>query len=118
MKTKILPLFGMLIVASMVLAACGGAAATTAAPTEAPATSAPATAAPATEAATQAAAPAGTLRIWADDTRAPILQDMADEVLSAYNLQLVVELKASIRDDFQTAAPLGEGPDIIVLQAH
>ncbi len=61
--------------------------------------------------------PAGTLRIWADDTRAPILQDLADEVLAAYSLELVVELKSAIRDDFQVAAPLGEGPDIIVI-AH
>jgi maltose-binding protein MalE len=28
-----------------------------------------------------------------------------------------VELKAAIRDDFQVAAPLGQGPDIIVI-AH
>ncbi|HLO27684.1 MAG TPA: extracellular solute-binding protein [Anaerolineales bacterium] len=117
MKTKLFPLFGLLVVASIVLAACGGAAATTApAATEAPATQAPATQA-ATEAPTQPAAPAGTLRIWADDTRAPVLQDLADEVLATYNLELVVELKSAIRDDFQTAAPLGEGPDIIVI-AH
>jgi len=38
-------------------------------------------------------------------------------VLAAYNLELVVELKSAIRDDFQVAAPLGEGPDIIVI-AH
>jgi arabinogalactan oligomer / maltooligosaccharide transport system substrate-binding protein len=61
--------------------------------------------------------PAGTLRIWADDTRAPILQNLAPQVLEAYNLELVVELKSAIRDDFQVAAPLGEGPDIIVI-AH
>ncbi|MCA9974823.1 MAG: extracellular solute-binding protein, partial [Anaerolineales bacterium] len=61
--------------------------------------------------------PAGTLRIWADDTRAPILQDLADDVLATYSLELVVELKSAIRDDFQVAAPLGEGPDIIVI-AH
>jgi maltose-binding protein MalE len=113
MKIKLSMLFGMLTIASMLLAACGGAATT-----EAPApTQAPGTEAPATEAATEAAAPAGTLRIWADDTRAPVLQDLADEVLAAYNLELVVELKSSIRDDFQVAAPLGEGPDIIVI-AH
>lgn len=115
MKLKLTMLLGLLMVASLVLSACGGAAATEApAPTEAPATEAPATEAP-TEA--PVAEPAGTLRIWADDTRAPILQDLADEVLAAYNLELVVELKSAIRDDFQVAAPLGEGPDIIVI-AH
>ncbi|MBP6802774.1 MAG: extracellular solute-binding protein [Chloroflexi bacterium] len=90
-----------------------------AAPTEAPTEAVEPTAEPVAEA-TEAPAvvePAGTLRIWADDTRAPILQDLADEVLAAYNLELVVELKSAIRDDFQVAAPLGEGPDIIVI-AH
>ncbi len=51
MKNKLLMLFGLLAIASMLLAACGGAA-----PTAAPATSAPATQAPATEAATEAPA--------------------------------------------------------------
>ena len=117
MKLKLTMLLGLLMIASLVLTACGGGA-----PTEAPATQAAtevATEAPtevATEAPTEAAAaePAGTLTIWADDTRAPILQDLADEVLAAYNVELVVELKSAIRDDFQVAAPLGEGPDIIV----
>jgi maltose-binding protein MalE len=114
MKIRMLMLFGVLVIASMVLAACGGAATTeTPVATEAPATEAPTT----EEAPTAPSAPAGTLRIWADDTRAPILQDLADEVLATYNLELIVELKSSIRDDFQVAAPLGEGPDIFVI-AH
>ena len=66
MKIKLSMLFGMLAIASMLLAACGGGGT----PTAAPATQAPGTEAPATAAATEAAAPAGTLRIWADDTRA------------------------------------------------
>jgi len=120
MKNKLSLLFSLLLISAFVLAACGGA-------TEAPATEEPAApavaptdepAAPApTEEPAAPAEPAGTLRIWADDTRAPILQDLADEVLAAYNLELVVELKSAIRDDFQVAAPLGEGPDIIVI-AH
>jgi maltose-binding protein MalE len=117
MKNKLSLLFSLLLISAFVLAACGSAA--TEAPTEEPVaqpTEAPAepTAAPEPTAVPE---PAGTLRIWADDTRAPILQDLADEVLAAYNLELVVELKSSIRDDFQVAAPLGEGPDIIVI-AH
>jgi len=115
MKTKMNLLFSLMLITAFVLAACGGTATETPAATEAPVvTEAPATAAP-TEA--PVVEPAGTLTIWADDTRAPILQDLADEVLAAYNLELVVELKSAIRDDFQVAAPLGEGPDIIVI-AH
>jgi len=120
MKNKLSLLFSFLLISAFVLAACGGGAATEApVATEEPAmTEAPAaTEEPAmTEA--PAAEPAGTLRIWADDTRAPILQDLADEVLAAYNIELVVELKASLRDDFQVAAPLGEGPDILFGVPH
>lgn len=113
MKTKLSLLISMMLIAAFVLSACGGA-------TEAPATEAPATEVPATAAPTEppVVEPAGTLTIWADDTRAPILQDLADDVLAAYNLELVVELKSSIRDDFQVAAPLGEGPDILFGVPH
>lgn len=133
----------MMLMGALLLAACGGAEpveepaveepATAEEPVvEEPAAEEPAAEEPAVEEPTEepaaeptevpaeepaAAAPAGTLRIWADDTRAPILQDLADEVLATYNLELVVELKSAIRDDFQVAAPLGEGPDIIVI-AH
>ena len=117
MKNKLSLLFSLLLISAFVLAACGSA-------TEVPATEEPVAPAPTeepapapTEEPAAPAEPAGTLRIWADDTRAPILQDLADEVLAAYNLELVVELKSAIRDDFQVAAPLGEGPDIIVI-AH
>ena len=116
MKTKASLLISLMLITAFVLSACGTPATEAPVATEAPATEAPATEAPATEAPT--AAPAGTLRIWADDTRAPILQDLADEVLATYNLELVVELKSSLRDDFQVAAPLGEGPDILFGVPH
>jgi arabinogalactan oligomer/maltooligosaccharide transport system substrate-binding protein len=114
MKRSLIVLMSILMVGSMLLTACGGAAteAPTAAPTVAP-TAAP-TVAP-TEAPTEAPVQ---LVIWADDTRAPIIEDLAPAVLSAYNIQLVVELKASLRDDFQIAAPVGEGPDILFGVAH
>lgn len=129
MSKKLWALMSLMLVLAMVLAACGGAA--TEAPAEEPA-AAPVEEVVATEEpvmteepmATEAPAeepavvePVGTLRIWADDTRAPILQKLAPQVLEAYQLELVVELKSSIRDDFQVAAPAGEGPDIIVI-AH
>ena len=108
MSKKLWTLISVLLVAMMVLAAWAPAA--TEAPTAEPVVEEP-TAEPVVE-------PVGTLRIWADDTRAPILQDLADEVLAAYQLELVVELKSALRDDFQTAAPVGEGPDILFGVAH
>lgn len=120
MSKKFLTLISMMLIAVFVLAACAPAATPTAAvePTAAPVepTAAPVepTTAP-TEEATAAAA--GSLRIWADDTRAPILQDLAPAFKEKYGVDLLVELKSSIRDDFQNAAPTGEGPDIIVI-AH
>ncbi len=124
----------ILVLLAMVLAACAPAAAPTEAPaaepaqpeapveepvaTEAPVEEPVATEAPAEPTAEPAPAEAaGSLRIWADDTRAPILEDMAADVLATYGVELVVELKSAIRDDFQVAAPLGEGPDLIAI-AH
>jgi maltose/maltodextrin transport system substrate-binding protein/arabinogalactan oligomer/maltooligosaccharide transport system substrate-binding protein len=61
--------------------------------------------------------PSATIRIWADEQRAPVLSDLADDFLAEYNVALVVENISGIRDQFSVAAPAGEGPDIIVL-AH
>ena len=52
LRTRLMAILGLLVVASMILSACGPAA--TVEPTEAPATEAPATEAPATEAPTEA----------------------------------------------------------------
>ncbi|MBP7963361.1 MAG: extracellular solute-binding protein, partial [Caldilineaceae bacterium] len=127
MRSKIWTILTVLLVFSLLVAACGGAdepapaaAEPTAAPVvEAAPTEAP-TAAPAptdTPAPAPTEAPAATLRVWADDTRAPILQGLAADFQAEYGVELLVELKSAIRDDFQVAAPVGEGPDIIVI-AH
>lgn len=60
---------------------------------------------------------AGTLRIWADEQRAPVLNELAEAFLAQYNIELVVENISGIRDQFIIAAPAGEGPDIIIV-AH
>lgn len=60
---------------------------------------------------------AGTLRIWADEQRAPVLNELAAKFKEAHNVDLVVENIAGIREQFLVAAPAGEGPDIIIL-AH
>jgi len=118
MKTKLNLLLTLLLISAFVLTACGSTATESPAPTEEPVVAPAPTEEPPAATEPPPVEPAGTLRIWADDTRAPILQDLADEVLAAYNIELVVELKAALRDDFQVAAPLGEGPDILFGVPH
>ena len=115
---KLVNLFSFIIVLGLVLSACGSPAteapATEASPvaTEAPpvATEAPATEAPPAE-------PDATLTIWADDTRTPILQGLADDFLAEYNVELVVQdlgVVQDIRSQAIIAIPAGEGPDIFI----
>ena len=105
------------LIATLILGACGTTAETPVA-TEAPVVEQP-TEAPATEAPTEAPveAPVATLRIWADEQRAPVLTELAAQFKAEYNVDVVVENISGIRDQFLVAAPAGEGPDIIVL-AH
>ena len=109
---KLVVLFSFVTVLGLLLSACGGAAATeapAAVPTEAPAV--------ATEAPTTAPEPAATLKIWADDTRTPLLQALADDFLAKYNVELVVEDLGKVQDirsQVIIAVPAGEGPDIYI----
>ncbi|OGO13311.1 MAG: hypothetical protein A2Y53_05555 [Chloroflexi bacterium RBG_16_47_49] len=62
-------------------------------------------------------APVATLKIWADDTRTPILLAFADDFLAKYNVELLVEdlgRVQDIRSPMITSAPAGEGPDIFI----
>ena len=112
MKKSVL-FVAIFLIASLVLGACATATeapVVTEAPTEAPVvTEAP------TEAPTEAVA--GTLRIWADEQRAPVLTELGEQFKAEYNVEVVVENISGIRDQFTVAAPAGEGPDIIVI-AH
>ena len=58
--------------------------------------------------------PEVSIRVWADDTRAPILVELGDAFAAEYGVGLIVEQVADIRDQFVIAAPAGEGPDIII----
>jgi arabinogalactan oligomer/maltooligosaccharide transport system substrate-binding protein len=123
---KFWSLLTILLIATMILSAC--ATATTEAPpvveptavpvvpTAVPVvpTEVPTEAPPPTEAVVE---PVATLVIWADDTRTPILLDMADDFLAEYNVELVVEDLGRVQDiraPMITAAPAGEGPDIFI----
>ena len=144
MKSRALILISVLMVISLMLAACPApaepapeaaapAAATeapAAAPTEAPApTEVPAaepTVAPAAEptavpteepvAESECAVDAPSLTIWADNTRSPILRTVGDAFETEYGVCVAVVEKGfgDIRDDFKVAGPTGEGPDIII----
>ncbi len=137
MRNKLMLLLSLLVIGTMVLAACGGgqptaapaapAAEATAAPTEAPAaeeaapTEAPAEAAAPTEAPTEEAAAASgdcaaTLTVWADEQRAPVLLPLADQFQADTGVCLEVVQKqfGSIRDDLKVAGPAGEGPDLLI----
>src|SRR5262245_56291618 len=111
--SKSLRLFTLLTVLGLVLAACTGSPTATPAPPQAPApTDVPPTDAPVaepteaeapTEAPTEAEEPteapaAGQLTIWADDTRTPILLELADDFRAQYGVELVVEDLGRVQD--------------------
>lgn len=77
---------------------------------------------PQEESTPEASAPAeleGTLTIWADETRTEVVTDIAAQYTeqSGVEVEVVEKPSADIGNDFVTAVPLGEGPDIIV-SAH
>lgn len=115
---KLVTLLSFITVLGLLLSACGGGAATSApVATEPAATEAAATEPAATEAPTTAPEAEATLKIWADDTRTPILLELADDFRAEYNVELVVEdlgVVQDIRTPMITAAPAGEGPDIFI----
>jgi len=60
------------------------------------------------------AEPEITLVIWADETRAPILQALAEDFQATYGVGLDVQQVTGINDQLPIAAPAGEGPDIFI----
>ncbi len=112
-------LIAIILIASLVLSACGTPAETPVA-TEPPVVEdteavVVATEEPTEEPTVEVVEPAATLRIWADEQRAPVLSELGAKFLAEYNVEVVVENISGIRDQFLVAAPAGEGPDIIVL---
>jgi maltose-binding protein MalE len=117
MKKSIL-FIAIIMIASLVLGACGPKKGPEAPAVEKPAVQEPAVDKPAEEEPAKeepAAQPDATLRIWADDTRSAILAPLAEAFLAEYNVQVIIEEVANIRDQFIIAAPAGEGPDITIV---
>jgi len=111
MRKRLFTLIALLVIASMFLVACQPNVEEV--PTEAPVVEEP-TAEPVVEEEVEEG-PVATIRIWADDMRSPILAELADDFLAAYNVEVIVEEVANIRDQFTVAAPAGEGPDITLM---
>lgn len=93
----------------------GAAAATLALALTGCASNAAPTAAPASPSATSAAPLAGSLTVWADANRQPVLKTLADQFKADTGVTVTIVPKdnAKLRDEFITAAPTGKGPDII-----
>src|SRR5215216_2633376 len=119
---KLLYVLSLLIIASMVLTACGGAA-----PTEAPsaATEAPSAATEAPSAATEAPAASGDkvqirwyigLGTGANNEQVPTEQEVVDDFNATHpNIELVMEVvtNEAARDTLATEIASGNGPDVI-----
>lgn len=109
-------LVGVLLVFALVAAACGeGEAETTTTTTQATTTTTQATTTT-TEATTTTAAAAGSLIVWADEQRAPIIEDISTDFEAATGLQIEVQLVdfGDIRDNAIQLIPTGEGPDVFI----
>src|SRR3990172_5157134 len=96
----------LVVVLSLMLAACGPQ------PTEE--TPAPVPTEEPTPVETEPPEPEISLVIWADETRAPILQALAEDFQTSYGVGLDVQQVADINDQLPIAAPAGEGPDIFI----
>lgn len=73
------------------------------------------TATPSTAPSSAAPQLTGTLTIWADANRQPVLKTLADQFKTdtGVTVDVVVKDNSKVRDEFITAAPTGKGPDII-----
>ena len=122
-------LVGLVLAFALVVAACGdddaGTTAATTATTAATTTTiqaattttaAPATTTTAAPATTTTAAPVVPLKIWADETRTPVLEPLAAAFEAATGIPVQIELKGfgDIRGDAVQQAPLGEAADIFI----
>lgn len=112
MKRTISIAMVLLIIATMMLTACSTSKATDETAVEEPAAE---EAVPAEEE-TVVEPKVSSLTIWADETRAPIIEEIGKDFTAKYGVDIIVQEMGSgdIRDQLKVAGPAGEGPDIIV----
>lgn len=111
---RLLRLLVMLTAIALVAAACGGGGESTSGDEAGAASEGTATSEPA--GGTSEVAGGGELLIWADNTRKPAIEEFAAQFGEQNGVEITVTEKQfdQLRDEFSTAAPAGEGPDIII----
>ena len=109
MKRTIFLVFSIIIVSVMVLTSCSPSANPTTTQEE-PTAESP------TEETAAVESDVSQLTIWADELRAPIIEEIGASFTEKYGVKIVVQEMGSgdIRDQLKVAGPAGEGPDIIV----
>ena len=110
MKRTIYLALSILMVTAMMLTACSPSASPAASVEE------PVVAAPAEEEAAAVESDVSQLTIWADELRAPIIEEIGRSFTEKYGVEIIIQEMGSgdIRDQLKVAGPAGEGPDIIV----
>ncbi len=127
MSKKFWVVSSLLLIVVMLLAACAPAApATTEAPPPATEEPTPMPTEEPTSVPTEEPSPVPTeepteaplveLKVWADELRAPVVDEIGNQFASELGVRLVVEQLGfgDIRDQLAVAGPAGEGPDILI----
>ncbi len=125
---KTLKVLGFVLALMLVAAACGDSGTTTTEAPQPPATDAPTTTQPPATTPPTTMAPTTTqppsteppaedaLLIWADETREPILKDVAADFTAATGVPVEIQLVGfgDIRNNMVQQAPVGEGADVFI----
>ena len=120
MKRRYTVLAAVIMAFALLVAACGDSAedtTTTAAGTDdTTTTTAAATTTTAAATTTTAGEALPPLLVWADEKRAPVIQEVGAAFTEATGVELQVEIVdfGSIKDEVITKGPAGEGPDIFI----
>ncbi len=111
MSRRSILLGGLGLAAVGALSACGGSSSSTGS-----SASASTAASSATSAASSAAADAGSILVWTDSNREPVLRKVAAQFKqdTGVTVNLAVKDFAKIPDDFITQVPTGKGPDAAI----
>ncbi|MEA2010221.1 MAG: extracellular solute-binding protein [Actinomycetota bacterium] len=121
MRSRFIALVGLVLAFALVAAACGssddtGEESTTTTEATTTTTEAPTTTTTAAPTTTVPAEDLPPLVVWADEKRAPVIEEIAPAFTEATGVEVVVTLVdfGDMKDEVTTKGPAGEGPDIFI----